>query len=211
MAKYRKLPVVIEAFQYDGYSKGSDDEYYVPDWAVEAQLNGTMYYDSTDDNSPPCELFIKTLEGNHHVSVGDYIIRGIKGELYPCKPDIFEKTYELVEASEKFLYSFFWDCGRSGEVSGVFKAKPIEVENLIGRSVYFGEILGKHSEVFGTIEEDEIKLESDDPMVVRAAIESGYNPLKYCTCSKCGRLLDLERPAADENVCGDCLAKQKST
>ena len=42
-------------------------------------------------------LHIKTLEGNHHVSVGDYVIKGVQGELYPCKPDIFEQTYELVE------------------------------------------------------------------------------------------------------------------
>jgi len=40
------------------------------------------------------ELFIKTLEGIHHASVGDYIIQGVNGELYPCKPDIFEKTYD---------------------------------------------------------------------------------------------------------------------
>jgi hypothetical protein len=55
-----------------------------------------MYYDSEDSNSPPCELYIKTLEGVHHVSVGDYVIQGVKGELYPCKPDIFEMTYEVI-------------------------------------------------------------------------------------------------------------------
>lgn len=42
------------------------------------------------------ELYISTLEGVHHVSVGDYVIRGVNGELYPCKPDIFMKTYEEV-------------------------------------------------------------------------------------------------------------------
>lgn len=41
--------------------------------------------------------FIKTLEGVHHVSVGDYVIKGVRGELYPCKPDIFEETYEVIE------------------------------------------------------------------------------------------------------------------
>ena len=40
------------------------------------------------------ELYIKTLEGEHHASVGDYIIQGVQGEIYPCKPDIFEATYE---------------------------------------------------------------------------------------------------------------------
>lgn len=95
MAKYIKKPVEIEAFQYDGDLKESDGNYYVPQWAVEAFENGTMYYDSLNGREP-CELFIRTLEGNHHVSVGDYIIKGVKGELYPCKPDIFEETYKEV-------------------------------------------------------------------------------------------------------------------
>lgn len=60
MAKYRKKPVVIEAYQTN------------------------------------VELDIETLEGVLHASVGDYIITGVNGERYPCKPDIFEKTYELV-------------------------------------------------------------------------------------------------------------------
>lgn len=94
--KYRKKSVVIEAFQYDGDMKYSNGNYYVPDWAVNALDDGTMFY---GDNTPG-ELFIKTLEGTHHVSVGDYVIRGVQGELYPCKPDIFEKTYELLNKTE---------------------------------------------------------------------------------------------------------------
>lgn len=87
--KYKKKPVVVEAFQYDGDLKGADGKYYVPDWAAEAYEKGIMYYDLT-------ELFINTLEGTHHVSVGDYIIQGVKGELYPCKQDIFVKTYDVL-------------------------------------------------------------------------------------------------------------------
>lgn len=94
--KYRKKPVVVEAFQYDGDFKGADGNYYVPGWAIDALFNGTMYYSSLSGAEPPCELYIATLEGNHHVSVGDYIIRGVAGELYPCKPDIFSRTYEAV-------------------------------------------------------------------------------------------------------------------
>lgn len=56
-----------------------------------------MYYDSEESDFLPCELYINTLEGVHHVSVDDYVIQGVNGELYPCKPDIFEKTYELAE------------------------------------------------------------------------------------------------------------------
>lgn len=88
--KYKKKPVVIEAFQYDGDMIDRNGLSYVPDWALKAMENGTMYYGGQG------ELYIKTLEGDHYVTVGDYIIQGVAGELYPCKPDIFEKTYELV-------------------------------------------------------------------------------------------------------------------
>jgi len=92
--KYRKKPVVIEAFPFDGdFVKGDS----TPTWAWEAIEKGEIFFSSLDPTEPPCELFIKTLEGNMHASIGDYIIRGINGELYPCKPDIFEKTYELAE------------------------------------------------------------------------------------------------------------------
>lgn len=96
--KYRKKPVVIEAFQYDGDLKGSGGSYYVPDWAVKAFEKGVLFYKSPlSPCLPPCELCVKTLEGEMHISVGDYVIRGVNGELYPCKPDIFEKTYEQIE------------------------------------------------------------------------------------------------------------------
>ena len=98
MAKYRKKLVEIEAFQYDGDLKGSDGNYYVPDWAVRAFEENVMYYDILDMDCP-CELFIKTSEGTHHVSVGDYVIQDVNGELYPCKPDIFEKAYESVDVN----------------------------------------------------------------------------------------------------------------
>ena len=95
--KFRKKPVVIEAFRYDGDLKDRDGKYYVPDWAVKAFEKGTMYYivPRTKPADTP-ELYIKNLEGNHHVSVDDYVIQGVNGELYSCKPDIFEKTYEEV-------------------------------------------------------------------------------------------------------------------
>ena len=96
--KFRKKPVVIEAFKYDGDLKG-DNGYYVPEWAIKAFESHIMYYDSETLESAPTELYIHTLEGIHHVSVGDYVIQGVKGELYPCKSDIFEMTYEKVGES----------------------------------------------------------------------------------------------------------------
>lgn len=90
MAKFRKKPVIIEAFQYDGDLINRNCQYYVPDWAVKAYKEGVIFFKDAG------EMFIKTLEGDHHASVGDYIIQGVSGEIYPCKPDIFEKTYEKV-------------------------------------------------------------------------------------------------------------------
>lgn len=87
--KYRKRPVVIEAFKYTKHNQG-----YIPLWAVRAFENGVLFYSGEGYKNDLC---INTLEGVHHVSAGDYIIRGVAGELYPCKPDIFELTYEEVE------------------------------------------------------------------------------------------------------------------
>ena len=78
--KYRKLPVEIEAVQYDGFHTGQLNE-FCGDCFVEP-VDGLPY--------------IKTPEGNMTVSKGDYVIRGVNGEFYPCKPDIFGKTYESV-------------------------------------------------------------------------------------------------------------------
>ena len=91
--KYRKKPVVIEAFEYDGDLQYNSGIWYVPDWAVKAFNDGILFY----GEDTPWNLYVGTLEGNMLVRVGDFIIRGINGELYPCKPDIFEKTYEKVE------------------------------------------------------------------------------------------------------------------
>lgn len=97
--KFRKKPVVIEAFQFDGDLINSKGEWYVPRWMVEAYQNGIVFWNSLEPNKPPCELFIRTLEGIHHVSLYDYVIQGVNGELYPCKPDIFKKTYDAVVES----------------------------------------------------------------------------------------------------------------
>lgn len=92
--KYRKKPVVIEAFKYDGDFQDKDGKYYIPQWGVDAYKKGVLFFKSLDTLGHPCALFVKTLEGDMKASVGDYIIQGVNGELYPCKPDIFEKTYE---------------------------------------------------------------------------------------------------------------------
>ena len=76
--KYRKKPVEIEAVQWTGYNIKEIADFTEGNMAI------------TEDNL----LCIFTLEGIHLALVGDYVIKGIKGEFYPCKPDIFEQTYE---------------------------------------------------------------------------------------------------------------------
>jgi hypothetical protein len=83
--KYRKKPVVIEAIQYT-----EENLPIIKEWLGEnlAQLSSEARYRS------PYHWVIKTLEGDMKITEGDFIIKGVKGEFYPCKPDIFEATYE---------------------------------------------------------------------------------------------------------------------
>jgi len=85
----------------------------------------------------------------------------------------------------KYLWKFYWDCGRMGEVEGLFIATENEIQNAIGKNIYFGEILGKHSEVYGTLDENDLeKINLDNVSIERVAELlgdnwSGYNPLEY--------------------------------
>lgn len=87
MAQFRKRPVVIEAVQFNGFN---------PEGNLESELNEFMRGQVSYNMSSPDRLIIKTLEGDMQANVGDWIIKGVHGEVYPCKPDIFEKTYEAV-------------------------------------------------------------------------------------------------------------------
>jgi hypothetical protein len=90
--KYRKLPVVIEAFQMVLDSDGKIVTPW-PNWLNEAW--GTQRLQRLPSNAG--RYSIKTLEGVMDVDWGDWIIKGVKGELYPCKPDIFSATYESAD------------------------------------------------------------------------------------------------------------------
>ena len=85
MQKFVKKPIVIEAIQYDGANITEIETF------VGAKLPSVWL--SVEDT----QLIIPTLEGDMKVSKGDYVIKGIKGEFYPCKPDIFKSTYNVVE------------------------------------------------------------------------------------------------------------------
>lgn len=98
MPMYRKKPVEVEArqlhFSYDDatreYDHGNLDE--IQDWIWSNKGSSIIEYDSSGDFG----IVILTLEGDMLANSGDWIIKGVKGEFYPCKPDIFEQTYEAV-------------------------------------------------------------------------------------------------------------------
>ena len=93
---YRKKPVVIEAFQMTLDRRWDNSDW--PNWLNEAwQMDGGegSLFISLDHNPDKSKLCIGTLEGVHNVTWDDWIIRGVQGEIYACKPDIFEQTYEV--------------------------------------------------------------------------------------------------------------------
>lgn len=88
--KYRKKPVVIEAKKFESNNSNENMDSIVY-WINSGKMNGDKHawHNGT-------YVFIQTLEGEMTAAMGDYIIKDIKGEFYPCKPDIFEMTYEKV-------------------------------------------------------------------------------------------------------------------
>jgi hypothetical protein len=88
MAKYRKKPVVIEAVQYTGKNSGEIAEFMNTPIRTKT---------SPEEGNPLGKIAIETLEGDMTVSEYDWVIKGVNGEYYPCKPEIFELTYEIVK------------------------------------------------------------------------------------------------------------------
>ena len=82
--KFRKKPVVIEAMQLSDVAKGQE----ILEWINEGRKGPIVAFFKSG------KLIIPTLEGNMACELGDWVIKGIKGEFYPCKPDIFSATYE---------------------------------------------------------------------------------------------------------------------
>ena len=89
--KYRKKPVEIEAIQYTQYTVGSVKKF------VDEE-----YWGGVKTGMIPQQVIIETDEGEMRATEGDFIIKGINGEFYPCKPDVFSETYELVEDKPKW-------------------------------------------------------------------------------------------------------------
>ena len=112
LVKFRKKPVVVDAIQWTG-TNGHE----VIDWATSVGhfphgvVAAGWSFDYSVGKTP--KMTIPTLEGDHVANPGDWIIRGVAGEFYPCKPDIFEKTYEEVGSAEKattLMLTTGWSC-----------------------------------------------------------------------------------------------------
>lgn len=88
--KFRKKPVVVDAIQFLPNTKSTDA-------ILALAAEGSRRVDIHVDAQNTYTMFVQTLEGKMEASIGDWIIRGVSGELYPCKPDIFLMTYEVAE------------------------------------------------------------------------------------------------------------------
>jgi hypothetical protein len=103
MGLFRKKPVMIEAVQFFGldvadigcYNIHFDTKEQLPKWLRDALVDEVVFA-ATDTEF----VYVKTLEGLMEVAEGDWIIRGVKGEIYPCKPDIFAMTYDPVDEQD---------------------------------------------------------------------------------------------------------------
>ena len=113
---------------------------------------------------------------------------------------------------KKYLWKFDADCGRQGNLEGLFVATRQEVKDTIGKYAYFGEVLGKHSEVCGNIEKDEIsKVDLDSETVEKVSkilgdTWSGFNPLHYIhyKCTECGCSYHEDEFNKEKNLCEYC-------
>ena len=104
MPLFRKKPVIIDAVQFESVSFAGGGLYRInfdttddlPKWLRDAMMDGNIVPDVVEEGG----VIVKTLEGSHLASPGDWIIRGVAGELYPCKPEIFAMTYEPVDEQD---------------------------------------------------------------------------------------------------------------
>ena len=100
MAMYRKKPVVIKAVQWDGKNQREMFDFLTNGTKENCALTleeDTFRIDLVNGGCQVGNLVIKTLEGEMTANIGDFIIKGVSNEFYPCKPDIFAKTYEVVK------------------------------------------------------------------------------------------------------------------
>ncbi|NEB92450.1 hypothetical protein [Streptomyces bauhiniae] len=100
MGRYRKKPVEIEAMQWDGTAAGATP---IIDWILSHGSTANYTCSNSDrcreyNGDTPHWISIRTLEGTMRVGLDDWVIRGVQGEFYPCRDDVFAATYEAVDA-----------------------------------------------------------------------------------------------------------------
>lgn len=104
----RKKPVEVEFFQFEGTILNNDYEWVIPDWAVSAVKAGIMYFDEWY----PEGLCIETDTGVSTADYGDYIIKETQGEIYPCKKEVFEEVYEVIEECQSSFKDWIDDVNQ---------------------------------------------------------------------------------------------------
>ena len=117
----------------------------------------------------------------------------------------------------KYLWKFFWNCGRMGYLESLFVTTEQEVKEMIGKKANFGEVLGKHSEIYGDIEESDVeKVDLDSETIGKVSkilgdTWCGYNPLYYIPyeCSKCGSNYSINEFLIGENMCRYCIENEE--
>lgn len=148
MPTYRKKPVIVQAFKFTGELNQD-----VPEWFRNAELQNiaTRFFSSDGVTEGACH--IKTLEGEIIANIGDFIIKGVAGELYPCKPNIFEQTYEQVtqisqekdmtDKNKCYTCGYEWETGKDGShsCSDIFKRRINKATDIAAR---FGQTDGAH-------------------------------------------------------------------
>ncbi len=170
--KYRKKPVVIEAFQMTRERREDNSEW--PDWLNQAWNKdageGAVWINPDAIVAADCDLVCGTLEGVHRIDWDDFIIQGVQGEIYPCKPDIFAELYEPVAGFEDGI-TWTGDKSNWNEVFKFIHAEPTDLVShacsvdyktviiITSRGeliVTIGEVLYKDSDGFFSVQTKEV-------------------------------------------------------
>lgn len=186
MNRYVKKPIAIEAVKWKGFN---NDE--IKDFAGDSVKIEVIREGDADNGIPPSvDCSIETLEGVMKANVGDYIIKGVNGEFYPCKQDIFEKTYDKADDSSVMCF---------GDAIEVLKQG-----GTVRRSGWNGKGLMVFKQVPAHIDSDIIpKMQSLPQSAKELIVIDRFYPSSK-TCSRCGwKNKDLK--LSDRTfVCKDC-------
>lgn len=187
--KYQTKPTIKEAFQMTKERREDRSEW--PDWLFNAWRHtrdgeaGSLFL--TDTRDPNCTFSITTLEGDHEVSYGDYIIQGLKGELYPCKPDIFEKSYTKFDPkpTEEFFAvgAVISDSELPPELRTAIEAKLTEIESQLAAAQCNIRPISEH-DVANAMRSANSKMEANDQWAKDNGVTVSMDGDKWCAVAK---------------------------